>query len=98
METMPKNILDQFNAVLRQQNVPVVAHNHFRKWLLHFLGFRVKHSPPDSRSEQVKLFMEKLRLKNKTAVQQEQAAFAVLNYFFKNRSTSSAHTSSRLLP
>jgi integron integrase len=81
VQPIPKNILAQFDAVLKQQNIPVDAHNHYRKWLRYFLDFRAKYSPPDSRSDQVRLFIEKLRSKNQTAGQQAQAAEAVSIYF-----------------
>ncbi len=28
----------------------------FRKWLMYYLDFRIKYPPPDSKSEQVRLF------------------------------------------
>jgi len=81
MQPIPTNILTQFNAMLKQRNIPVNAHNDYRKWLRYFLDFRAKYSPPDSRSDQVRLFAEKLRLKNQTMKQQEQAADAVSLFF-----------------
>lgn len=81
MQPIPKNILAQFDAILKQRNVPVDAHNDYRKWLRYFLDFRAKHSPPDSRSDQVRLFAEKLQSKNQTMKQQEQAADAVSLFF-----------------
>ena len=64
MELIPKDTYAQFNAVLKQRNVPVAAHNNYRKWLRYFLDFYEKYSPPDSRSDQVRLFIEKLLSKN----------------------------------
>lgn len=81
MQTIPINILDQFNALLKQLKIPVGIHNDYRKWLRYFLDFRAKYSPPDSRSDQVRLFIEKLRSKNQTAEQLEQAADAVSLFF-----------------
>jgi hypothetical protein len=81
MQTIPENILDQFNAFLKQQKIPVTAHNDYRKWLRYFLDFRAKYSPPDSRSDQVRLFIEKLRSKKQTAAHLEQAADAVSLFF-----------------
>lgn len=93
MELIPKDTLAQFNAVLKQRNVPVAAHNDYRKWLRYFLDFCEKHSPPDSRSDQVRLFIEKLGSKNQTAAQREQAAVAVSLFFGmqrRNKALSSA--------
>ena len=81
MQPIPGNILAQFDAILKQRNIPVDAHNDYRKWLRYFLDFRAKHSPPDSRSDQVRLFAEKLRSKDQTVTQQEQAADAVSLFF-----------------
>jgi len=81
MQPIPTNILTQFDAILKQRNIPVDARNDYRKWLHYFFDFCAKYSPPDSRSEQVRLFAEKLRSKNQTKKQQEQAADAVSLYF-----------------
>ncbi len=81
MQPIPENILVQFDAILKQRNIPVEAHNDYRKWLRYFLDFREKHSPPDSRSDQVRLFAEKLRSKNQAMKQQVQAADAVSLFF-----------------
>ena len=81
MQLIPTNVLVQFDAILKRRNIPVDAHNDYRKWLRYFLDFRAKHSLPDSRSEQVRLFAEKLRSKKQTAVQQAQAADAVSLFF-----------------
>ena len=81
MQPIPKNISAQFDEILKQRNIPVDAHNAYRKWLRYFLDFRAKHLPPDSRSEQVRLFAEKLWSKKQTAEQQAQAADAVSLFF-----------------
>jgi len=70
---------------MKQRNIPADAHNDYRKWLRYFLDFRAKHSLPDSRSDQVRLFAEKLRSKNQTMKQQEQAAGAVSLFFALQR-------------
>ena len=85
MQPIPENLLSQFDAILKQRNIPVDVHNDNRKWLRYFLDFRVKHSLPDSRSDQVRLFAEKLRSKNQTMKQQEQAADAVSLFFVLQR-------------
>ena len=53
----------------------------YRKWLMYYLDFRVKYPPPDSRSEQVRLFIEKLRSKNQSQKQLGQAAHALSLFF-----------------
>jgi integron integrase len=81
MQTIPKDILARFDDILKQRNVPLAARNDYRKWLRYFFDFCVKYQPPASKSEQVRLFIEKLRSKNQTADQQKQAADAVSIFF-----------------
>jgi hypothetical protein len=89
MQPIPKDILARFDAILKQRNIPAETHTDYRKWLRYFLDFRAKYSPPDSRSDQVRLFAEKLRSKNQTMKQQEQAADAVSLFFALQRGNKS---------
>ncbi len=77
MEPIPKDLLVQFDDILKQRNVPLSSHSDYRKWLRYFLDYRAKYSPPDAKTDQVRLFAEKLRSKNQTAKQLEEAADAV---------------------
>jgi len=85
VQPIPENILVQFDTILKQRNIPADAHNDYRKWLRYFLDFRAKQSLPGSRSDQVRLFAEKLRSKNQTTKQQAQAADAVSLFFALQR-------------
>jgi len=60
MQPIPADILMQFNAVLIEKAVPSSLHEDYRKWLKYYLDFRVKYPPPDIKSEQVRLFIEKM--------------------------------------
>ena len=51
------------------------------KWLRYFLNFCKKHFHPVIKSEQVRLFIEKLKLKKHTPQQCSQAAHAVSLFF-----------------
>jgi hypothetical protein len=73
--------LTQFEAVLKKRAVPVARHADYRKWLRYYLDFRGKYTLPDSKSEHVRLFIEKLQKKNQTHEQQKQAAHALYLYF-----------------
>jgi len=77
MEPIPKDVLIQFDDILKQRNVPISSHADYRKWLRYFLDYRSKYSPPEAKSDQVRLFAEKLRSKNQTAKQVEEAADVV---------------------
>ncbi len=95
MLPIPQDVLAQFNAILKQRKVPERFHADYRKWLRYFLDFRSKYPPPDSRSEQVRLFIEKLRAKKQTPKQLNQAAHALSLFFESQRKvtneTLSAH-------
>ncbi len=93
MKPIPQNILAGFNDLLKQRNVPPMFLADYRKWLLYFLDFRAKYPLPDSPSDQVRLFADKLRSKNQTAGQVEQAADAI-SLFFASRPGSKIDPSS----
>ena len=84
MQLIPNDILTQFEAVLKKRSVPVSRHADYRKWLRYYLDFRGKYSIPDSKSDHVRLFIEKLRNKDQTPEQQKQAAHA-LSLFFESQ-------------
>jgi hypothetical protein len=44
---------------METRSIPRTLRPEYRKWLMYCLDFRVKYPPPDSRSEQVRLFIEK---------------------------------------
>lgn len=81
MQKVPYDIWAQYVAFLRAKVKDVSQHENLKKWFLYFWDFCVKYRPPDSRSEQVRLFIEKLQNKGQTQVQQKQAAHAVSLYF-----------------
>ncbi|OIP59802.1 MAG: hypothetical protein COY75_00585 [Nitrospirae bacterium CG_4_10_14_0_8_um_filter_41_23] len=76
MKPIPSDILTQYEAVLKKRAVPDSRHADYRKWLLYYLDFRGKYTLPDSKSERVKQFINKLRDKKQTLQQQNQAAYA----------------------
>src|SRR3990172_7887167 len=81
MKTIPNDIWEQFFAVLKKRAVPASHHSDYRKWLRYFLDFRSKYPLPETRSEQVRLFIQKLREKKQSLEQQKQAAHALSLYF-----------------
>jgi len=84
MKPIPQNILAGFNDLLKQRKVAPPHLADYKKWLLYFLDFQSKHPLPDSPSDQVRLFADKLRSRNQTAGQVEQAADAI-SLFFASR-------------
>lgn len=84
MQPIPRNILIGYNDLLKQRKVHLMLFADYRKWLLYFLDFRAKYSLPDTPSDQVRLFSDKLRSKNQTAGQVKQAEEAI-SLFFASR-------------
>ena len=81
MQKVPYDIWTQYDAFLTAKVNDVSHHENLKKWFLYFWDFRTKYHPPDSRSEQVRLFIEKLQNKGQSEVQQKQTAHAISLYF-----------------
>ncbi len=84
MKTIPNDIWEQFFAVLKKRAIPVSSHADYRKWLQYFLDFGSKYPVPEPKSEQVRLFIQKLQEKKQNPEQQKQAAHA-LSLFFESQ-------------
>jgi len=81
MKKVPYDIWSKYDAFLKAKVKDVSLHENLKKWLLYFWDFREKYQPPDSKSEQVRLYVEKLKEKRQSQAQQKQAAYAVSLYF-----------------
>ena len=81
MLPVPDTILTRFDAILDKRAVAPALRADYKKWLRYFLDFCSKYPVPEARSDQVRLFIDKLREKRQTKAQQEQAAYAVSLYF-----------------
>jgi len=81
MLLIPENVLYKFNEIQKQRAVVESLHVPYRKWLRYFLDFSRKYSPPEAKSEQVRLFTDKLKSKNQTPQQCTQAAHAISLFF-----------------
>lgn len=81
MLPIPSKVSAKFNELLRKRGVNDSLHVHYRKWLLYFLDFCKKYSPPKTESEQVRLIVEKLKSKKQTQQQFTQAAHAISRFF-----------------
>ena len=82
-------------SALKQRAVHETVHVYYRKWLRYFLDFCEKHPPPANKSEQVRLFIEKLKSKNQPPQQCSQAAHAVSLYFESQKPRPSAPSTDR---
>lgn len=81
MQKVPYDIWSRYDAFLKAKVKDISRHENLKKWFLYFWDFRVKYHPPDSRSEQVRMFIEKLQNKKQSEANQKQAAHAVSLYF-----------------
>jgi hypothetical protein len=94
MQKVPYDIWAQYVAFLKAKVKDVSQHENLKKWFLDFWDFRSKYHTPDSRSEQVRLFIEKLQNKGQSHIQQKQAAQAVSLYFQMHDAETKAATTS----
>lgn len=83
---IPENVKAQFNVVLEQRAIKEPSRVYYGKWLRYFLDFCEKYTPPADKSEQVRLFIEKLKSKKQSPQQCAQAAHAV-SLFFESQQT-----------
>ncbi len=81
MLSVTDDILIKFEAVLDKRGIDRKQYFEFKKWLRYFLNFCAKYPVPEAHSDQVRLFIRKLREKGQTSFQQKQAAYAVSLYF-----------------
>ena len=92
MQKVPYDIWSQYDAFLKAKVKDISQHQDLRKWFLYFWDFRIKYHPPDSKSEQVRLFIEKLQHKGQSKEQQKQAAHAISLYLDITKLLKSAST------
>ena len=85
MLPVPVPILKRFDAILEKRAVAPIQRADYKKWLRYFLDFCTKYPVPEVRPDQVRLFIDKLREKRQTLVQQNQAAHAVSLFFEMQR-------------
>lgn len=81
MRPIANEILRDFNAIMQKTSVAANLRQDYRKWLRYFLDFREKYASGKSRSDQVRLFIEKIKSKGQSRHQQHQAARAVSLFF-----------------
>lgn len=81
MIPVPREIMDDYVAILRSREIPPTHVEHYKKWLRYFYDFYAKYLDTHDNPEKVKLFLDKLRSKKQTPMQCQQAAHAVSLYF-----------------
>src|ERR1035437_9548223 len=81
MIPVPYSVMNDYVAILGNREIPDTHVEHYKKWLRYFYDFYAKYLDTDDKPEKVKLFLEKLRDKNQTPAQCQQAAHAISLYF-----------------
>ncbi|NTV51153.1 MAG: integron integrase [Geobacteraceae bacterium] len=81
MIPVPYSVMNEYVAILLSREIPPAHVEHYKKWLRYFYDFYAKYLDTDDKSEKIKQFLEKLRSKNQTPAQCQQAAHAISLYF-----------------
>ena len=84
MLPIPKDLNSTFNSLLYQKAIPEKDHPYYRKWLRYYLDFCQKYGFRQSDTKSVKPFINKLKEKNQTDLQQKQAVDAIKIYHGQN--------------
>jgi integron integrase len=85
MLLVPNSVFNNYLAHLKKRGLPVERFAEYKKWLRYYLDFCDKYPVPDSKSERVRMFTDKLSEKKQTQDQRERAAHAVSLYFEMTR-------------
>lgn len=81
MLTIPSNLTRLFEALLAKQDIPVNQRPSYHKWLRYYLDFCQKYSLESSERHHLSGFDEKLRTKNRSESQRQQARQAITVYY-----------------
>lgn len=81
MLPVPNAVISRYESILKKREVAITRFADYKKWLRYFLDFCAKYPVPDSKSELVRLFSEKLREKKQPERLRQQAIHAVFLYF-----------------
>jgi hypothetical protein len=81
MIPVPLSVMNDYVAILRDREISSGHIEYYKKWLQYFYDFSARYLNTDDKAEKVKLFLEKLRSKQQTPAQCQQAAHAISLYF-----------------
>jgi len=81
MIAIPSTLRAPFKERLLEKAIPRKTHWSYIKWLRYYLDFCEKYDFPDADKESLAPFLQKLKEKNQTKEQQQQAVDAVALYF-----------------
>ncbi len=81
MLKIPDELLKKYNTLLKINNVPEQVHTDFKKYLRYYLDCCKKYKKSYIVHESLNFFIKKMKEKNQTTKQQNQARQAVLLYY-----------------
>ena len=81
MIPVPAALLARFEACLIAREIPKGSHMYYKKWLRFYLDFCAKYQFEPNNRESLAAFLQKLRDKKQTEMQQQQASHAVTLYY-----------------
>jgi len=81
MFNIPQPVLTRYTSILKNNNIEAALSADYKKWLRYYWDYSGKYPVPDDKTECIRLFCEKLRLKKQTDEQRQQATHAVSLYF-----------------
>lgn len=81
MIPVPYSVMKDYIAILASHEIPPANIEYFKKWLRYYYDFSANCQEMIEKPEKMKLFMEKLRSRNQSAMQCQQAAHAISLYF-----------------
>ncbi len=77
MLDIPAQLKNDYIRLLTQRSIPSYSHNQYLRWLRFYLDFYNKYHHEPARNNSLILFISKLKEKNQTPRQQEQASHAI---------------------
>jgi integron integrase len=81
MIRVPQEIIQQFNAIIKKEEIPSDKYNLYKKWLRYYLDFCHKYGHDPRNSESLPIFINKLRDKKQSKLQQKQAFDSIIVYY-----------------
>jgi len=81
MIQIPSHIQSRYKAVLIEIAVPEKNHNLYVKWLQYYFDFCLKYELNPLNKDSLPEFLNNLKEKNQTSLEQEQASDAISIYY-----------------
>ena len=73
MLKIPESVVASFGSFLTNRNIPAISHGYYKKWLRYYLDYCHKYRFYYLNSDSLPNFLNKLKEKKQTGIQQKQA-------------------------